>query len=923
MSYQELDKKIPLVDLVEANDQNVNIDNDKDFNTRIDQNSVDIAQNESDIASNASDISQNSSDIAQNTLDIAQNTADIATKAGLTDDNVFTGNNDFDNPISISDYTLPSIDGANGQVMVTNGAGLLTFQDQSGSGATTALSENRMPLGEKWNSKDIDYLEGFLAYSGDYNDDNYIICGDGDGKSGQTTTGNIPYLRDVGNLGSVVLGDFVINLDTGASTTVISIFETNNEVKLNDAIFSIDGGEGYRIVSPVISMISSGTANGVTGTDRLYDFGNSWAGDGVANDDLVRNGSTDQWSYITDDSNFGSSYVVLAGDIFQTLGHPYQIWANTTIRATGTTGSAYYKKLYDSSANFLEVPAVAVSDTVKNLDTTNTALVTSVTANIIELSVDIFTTSAENYSVLQDRGCAYILDKNLNITTKVSLPNVSLARKVRYLGEKWVIVGDDGLILTSDDGETWNDVSITTTEDFKTITYGLGTWLVAGTNGALYTSTNLTAWTQRTSASFTTESILTAVFNENQSKFFIGGESGALDVSTDGTSWSALTSGFGTGDIEGSLYIDTKYLPITPFVLICGSDSSGNPIYATADDETFTTETTTGFENTNSIRALGYVNEKIVAIGATGEIGHKETGVDGAFTIVRNISPQGAFDVIVGTEDILIPEFNNKLIYKSGIRERIEQYQLVESNFVSIDFSDSPYTITDIVEEKVILVDSTSGDVVVNLPDLSTNNFKKCKIMHSKGSNNLTVQRSGTDLITLDDLTSIELPKEGNYLNLLSSNVSDRWDIVDESISCQLILNTYAGYGSIDTNIMRFSNEVENFGNVFSENHSTGYNGNTEGLEITIQKSGKYSAIFSNRYDVVNIIFGFSLNSSQLTISITGLPDDDILCIDRVDSGTTEGNCAWEGELKKGDVIRPHTSGGVPLKSYLTISYIK
>ena len=125
--------------------------------------------------------------------------------------------------------------------------------------------------------------------------------------------------------------------------------------------------------------------------------------------------------------------------------------------------------------------------------------------------------------------------------------------------------------------------------------------------------------------------------------------------------------------MNASIYIDSKYSPLNPFILISGSDSSGNPIYATAENETFTTESTTGFENTNSIRALAYINEKIIALGATGQFGHKETGLDGAFAIAENISPQGAFDVIAGTEDILVPEFNNKLVYRSGINERIEQ----------------------------------------------------------------------------------------------------------------------------------------------------------------------------------------------------------------------------------------------------------
>ena len=51
--------------------------------------------------------------------------------------------NRFLNNIRINDaYTFPASDGTNGQVITTDGSGNLTFADQTGSVATSALSLN-------------------------------------------------------------------------------------------------------------------------------------------------------------------------------------------------------------------------------------------------------------------------------------------------------------------------------------------------------------------------------------------------------------------------------------------------------------------------------------------------------------------------------------------------------------------------------------------------------------------------------------------------------------------------------------------------------------------------------------------------------------------------------------------------------------
>ena len=70
---------------------------------------------------------------------------------------------------------------------------------------------------------------------------------------------------------------------------------------------------------------------------------------------------------------------------------------------------------------------------------------------------------------------------------------------VAYGGGMWVVVGDDGTILTSSDGITWTSRTSGTTECLYGVAYGGGMWVVVGDGGTILTSTNGVNWTSRSS----------------------------------------------------------------------------------------------------------------------------------------------------------------------------------------------------------------------------------------------------------------------------------------------------------------------------------------------------------------------------------------------------------------------------------------
>lgn len=231
------------------------------------------------------------------------------------------------------------------------------------------------------------------------------------------------------------------------------------------------------------------------------------------------------------------------------------------------------------------------------------------------------------------------------------------------------------------------------------------------------------------------------------------------------------------------------------------------------------------------------------------------------------------------------------------------------------------YTITDIDLLKRIEVGAISADVTITLPLKANNPGRRIEITYiSGGSYKVIIVPHATDvtashMISNDNLAVIWLSKVGDRVTLQESANSGFWEVVDESITSQLTLDAYTGHGLVDTAIMRFSTVIENYGNMFSENHSSGYTSN-KGLEITINRSGRYSFLFTNVVVSGGGKFGLSINSNQLSTSILTINSANRLVL--IIGGTSGeiGLASATLYCKKGDVIRPHDDGAAPTAAY-------
>lgn len=240
-------------------------------------------------------------------------------------------------------------------------------------------------------------------------------------------------------------------------------------------------------------------------------------------------------------------------------------------------------------------------------------------------------------------------------------------------------------------------------------------------------------------------------------------------------------------------------------------------------------------------------------------------------------------------------------------------------------YTSSSYPITDIDGYKTILVDTTSGNITITLPLMANNRKRNIRITKVAGASNYVIispHASNPNTLSTDTLSVIWLPKVGDTVEFIENQNTGCWVIVNERITSQLRLHTYAGYGSTDNKIMRFTNSVENVGNMFSENHASGYNSNAEGLKITINRSGRYGFSFSHFSTTDGNFLGLSLNSNQLTTDIQSITASDILGMVR-HASTYGGQVSVQLFLKKGDIVRPHTRGAADVfTAILSATYL-
>lgn len=115
-------------------------------------------------------------------------------------------------------------------------------------------------------------------------------------------------------------------------------------------------------------------------------------------------------------------------------------------------------------------------------------------------------------------------------------------RNMIFANGRFVAVAG-GAVITSTDGIIWSGVGVNPSSgDLWGIAYGNGLYVVSSvTNGKIFTSPDLTTWTERVSN--TTDSLVSIVYENNL--FVVVGNSGRIITSPNGITWTTRTSGVG------------------------------------------------------------------------------------------------------------------------------------------------------------------------------------------------------------------------------------------------------------------------------------------------------------------------------------------------------------------------------------------
>lgn len=143
-----------------------------------------------------------------------------------------------------------------------------------------------------------------------------------------------------------------------------------------------------------------------------------------------------------------------------------------------------------------------------------------------------------------------------------------------------------------------------------------------------------------------------------------------------------------------------------------------------------------------------------------------------------------------------------------------------------------------------------------------------------------------------------------NGIDQIQDGIVEPVDTQVGALPSMVRVNTANGYGSTNTKINRFTNTVLNQGSDITYADSA-----SDGASFTIETNGVYAISYSNMFTTA-LVFGLSLNSSQLTTNFDSIDVEDVLVSETTDTGNRTRTASWVGYLSATDVVRAHGTGG-------------
>jgi len=219
-------------------------------------------------------------------------------------------------------------------------------------------------------------------------------------------------------------------------------------------------------------------------------------------------------------------------------------------------------------------------------------------------------------------------------------------------------------------------------------------------------------------------------------------------------------------------------------------------------------------------------------------------------------------------------------------------------------YTSSSYAMTDSDGYRNIFVYANTGDVTITLSEKASNLNRPVRIVYVKGGTyKVIINPHANDANTLsgDGMDSFWLAKVGDYVDFIESADTGFWEIVNERITSNIHLSGHAGYGSGATRIPYFTNVDYNNGNC----HTLTSNNSTDGLKITIKRSGRYAISYEHEPVSGEEWVGLSLNTSAPSTSIRSITVSNKLGMNYANGANQNTMVNYIKTFTKNDIIRP------------------
>ncbi len=183
---------------------------------------------------------------------------------------------------------------------------------------------------------------------------------------------------------------------------------------------------------------------------------------------------------------------------------------------------------------------------------------------------------------------------------------------VAYGNGKFVAVGNGGgvgEVRTSTDGTTWSTQTLNGVSWLNHVAYANGLWVATGTGGKLYTSTDASSWTLRTTG---LADLTDIAYGNGRWLTTVLSSTNTFATSTDGVNWSSISGSAGTGGVAYGNGV---------FVTMDTSHS-----YTSTDGVTWTSHATA-----EGVGGLTFINGRFMGVGGNNRIGESLDGITWSF----------------------------------------------------------------------------------------------------------------------------------------------------------------------------------------------------------------------------------------------------------------------------------------------------